>query len=354
MPGDLGTLSSAAQWANCLIRPGQVLLWSGDDQRGAYYAWRLPEAWRGLMTFAWPIPGHEIGLPHKPEVYLASAVIPMGWLSAVSLLQHLHRRLGLESPPVGAGLPRKDEMRRDRPTLVSATTENGGWLSYYLDDFDCPELVPETCWRSLKGVLSPVHAQQRAAYTRAGVKISEEKAHVRELHVERMGAQIDGLSGFLSVPFEKLLETGWFFIWSLRLQAVRPKVMMMILGRLVRCFEFRRPLMSWLNHSWPSSILSSAKPYSARVFTELLNAISMLPLACCDLRTPVNGLVTCSDASTKGGGLCASSGLTEAGENMLAWLDHKGQDPDSVGFRRLGSMMQTHVKTKIRGCGSWL
>ena len=54
---------------------------------------------------------------------------------------------------------------------------------------------------------------------------------------------------------------------------------------------------------------------------ELIEAVSLLCLAVVDLRTPVSGLVTCSDASTSGGGMCASNGLTTDGEALLKQLD---------------------------------
>ena len=60
------------------------------------------------MAVRWPVPSELLGLQGGP-VYVCSAVIPMGWLNAVSLFQHLHRRLGLAPVPVGAGFAEKDE-----------------------------------------------------------------------------------------------------------------------------------------------------------------------------------------------------------------------------------------------------
>ena len=140
MQGDLATLSGSAGWVGAHLSPNQVLLWSGEDQRGAYYAWSLPHAWRKFMVFKWPVPGELVGKPGVSEVYLAAAVIPMGWLNAVGLFQHLHRRLGLAPPPSGAGHCEDQEWRRDRPVPSSAVSEDGGWVQFYLDDFDCPEL----------------------------------------------------------------------------------------------------------------------------------------------------------------------------------------------------------------------
>ena len=155
----------------------------------------------------------------------------------------------MERPPRGAGHDPQHEMRRDRPVPCSATELQGGWVQFYLDDFDCPEIVPKAMAQHLVGTISPIHAKQREAYKRVGVAISKEKAHTRELRVERMGAEIDGQAGWLGVPLAKKLECGYFMLWALQQEKCRQKVLLMILGRLVRAFEFRRPLMSLLNAS---------------------------------------------------------------------------------------------------------
>ena len=51
------------------------------------------------MAFKWPVPGHLVGMPGHKEVFVSSAVIPMGWLNAVGLFQHLHRRRKVPNIP---------------------------------------------------------------------------------------------------------------------------------------------------------------------------------------------------------------------------------------------------------------
>ena len=67
---------------------------------------------------------------------------------------------------------------------------------------------------------------------------------------------------------------------------------------------------------------------------ETLKAAALLPLVCVDFRTPVSRLITCSDASTMGGGMCASAGLTPYGESVLKNLETAGLD--SEAFRPQG------------------
>ncbi|CAE7323141.1 unnamed protein product [Symbiodinium sp. CCMP2456] len=321
MPGDLATLAGSSHWSGIHLLPNEVLLWSGDDQKGAFYAWKLPKAWRKLMAFKMPVPGRLVGCPGTPYVHVASAVIPMGWINAVSLFQHLHRRAGLAAAPVGAGLEPSNEWRRDRPVPRGAVDAGGRWFQYYLDDFDCPEKVARHTWKTMVNTMSPTQAKQRLSYDRIGIGISEKKAHVREPCVVRMGAEVDGVTGLLSAPRIKILETGWLLVWTLSRPVLSARMKMVLLARLTRCFEFRRPLMGLLNKCWPKSMWCRATPLPFDHAFELITAGALLCLAVMDLRTPVSGLVTCSDASTMGGGMCVSAGLTDAGEKLLMKLD---------------------------------
>ena len=47
----LGTLSSSTSWTSIALPSGRVLLWSSDDQKGAFYTFRLPSCWRPFMAF---------------------------------------------------------------------------------------------------------------------------------------------------------------------------------------------------------------------------------------------------------------------------------------------------------------
>ena len=70
MVGDLPTLRGSPQRASAFLRPSHVLLWSGDDQKGMYYAWKLSAAWRPFMTFMWPVPGSLVRCPEVRETYV--------------------------------------------------------------------------------------------------------------------------------------------------------------------------------------------------------------------------------------------------------------------------------------------
>lgn len=95
---------------------------------------------------------------------------------------------------------------------------------------------------------------------------------------------------------------------------------------------FRRPLLGGLNQVWKriESFSSSGNfwkttPDECRL--ELLRFVGLLPLARMDFRQDIDPMVTCSDASTSGGGICRSIGLTSAGD-MVAQGQLRGDIPE--------------------------
>ena len=127
------------------------------------------------------------------------------------------------------------------------------WYQFYLDDFDAPEAVVAAAARRRQGKPSKFQRRMREAYGRTGVAWSHEKQNAGQLVVERMGALVDGQAGRISAPIEKLLHVISFGLWACTRAWVRPKVLLMVLGRFTRCFEFRRPLFGTLNDIWVRS-----------------------------------------------------------------------------------------------------
>ena len=64
-----------------------MLLWSSDDQTRAFHLYGLPKELRGYLAIRKPVPGRLAGRPDTEVIKLAVAVIPMGWVSAVSSFQ---------------------------------------------------------------------------------------------------------------------------------------------------------------------------------------------------------------------------------------------------------------------------
>ncbi|CAK0891073.1 unnamed protein product [Prorocentrum cordatum] len=329
--GEAALLAASTSWTSVVIPEGELLLWSGDDQKGAFFAWRAPPAWHPYMAVGRPLAGKLFGRS-EPVVYVTSAVIAMGWSLAVPVFQHIHRRLCRLAPPLGAGLPPDGEWRKDcaRPLVEAGSGQDAGWWQVYIDDFDAPEIVEEVLARKLVGTPSDLQLQVRASYERASVSFSAEKAHCRQLRVERMGADVDGVSGRLAVPASKALATAGLCLAAVQRRLVPWRVAMAALGKLVRAFEFRRPLFGVLNSVWTLAASSAqGAVLDAEMVEELLMGVMVLPLAASSLRARIDGVVTSSDASEMGGGVCASAGLRE---DVAAAVQVPRTVPDQLGM----------------------
>eukprot|EP00435_Cladocopium_sp_Y103_P007463 s167_g2.t1 len=92
-----------------------------------------------------------------------------------------------------------------------------------------------------------------------------------------------------------------------------------ICGGLVYFSTFRRQLLGSLNQCWAFiESFNSAGRHRLLIPTlvkvEILRFVGLIPLCRLDFRLPLRGQVTCSDASTTGGGMCCSTGLTAMGD----------------------------------------
>ena len=63
------------------------------------------------------------------------------------------------------------------------------------------------------------------------------------------------------------------------------------------------------------------------VLSELVMFLGLLPLAHMDFRAPISGLVTASDASLLGGGVCCADKITALGR-QVALANFRGQAPE--------------------------
>ena len=99
---------------------------------------------------------------------------------------------------------------------------------------------------------------------------------------------------------------------------VSQRQMQVVCGGLVYVSMFRRPLLGGLNaavwrfiESFRPGIVFQQMPAECKL--EICRFVALFPLARMDFRTSMHPQVSCSDASTQGGGVCISEGLTRLG-----------------------------------------
>lgn len=340
MAGDVDTLPSWAGMSPFFLQPSQQLLVSSEDVKCFFYTLAVPRCWVKFLAFNKAVP--DCVLPSNLKghtVYLASQVLPMGFLNSVSLAQHVHRNLVLASGAEDEARevnPPECEHRKDRVIPTSTTT----WR-VYLDNYDLLEKVEATQMVETTGTTAPGVLALRQEYEKWEVPRNEKKSVVRSSKCEVQGATVDGMRG-LAYPRESKIGKYFSLAWSLCAQeGATQKQWQVVCGGLVYFSMFRRPLLGGLNSVWShiesynqDRVRWKVTPTECRL--ELLRFLGLLPLARLDFRLDVCPLVTCSDASTTGGGLCVSRALTPFGK-VVAQGALRGEFPEN----RAGSAIVT-------------
>ena len=312
--GDVSTLPGLSGFSGFLLERNEVALLSSEDIRCFFYLFSIPADWKPFMGFS-----REISEDLKPPdlkgraCVLVSRVLPMGFINSVSIAQHVHRNIVRWSgrsldPPVG----REGELRKDLGMSSSKSL-----YRVYLDNFDQVERCDRRLAEIIKGTPSAQVLQLRHDYQLMGLPRHPKKAVQRQFKAEIQGAMFDGLEGYAMPKAAKVWQYALLGAELLQRKQASLKELQVVCGGFVYIAMFRRPLLGSLNEVWAFMQtfkgMSGVKRIPAQVQSEIARFIMLMPLAQMDFRADLCDQVTCSDASTLGGGICVSEGLTGYG-----------------------------------------
>ncbi|CAK0867015.1 unnamed protein product, partial [Prorocentrum cordatum] len=252
-------------------------------------------SWAPLFAFDWCYDAHQLGLKGSGKRWLASTTLPMGWKSAMGVVQHPHRRL---------------LMRR-------------ALWQVYADDFDMPELFYNQVHLEAGRAAGP-HVFYKATqerYRLEHIPTSSDKAGDREQVAKRLGALIDGHAGIIGPDGDRVARLLGMTQFVLSRSHCRAKVLQVLGGHWTHIFQFRREASSLLVHFWPllrRALQKGSVELCPLVRNELHLCMFVLPLTAFNLRAPIVSTLTASDACEDGGGVCATRGLTPYGVTAVA------------------------------------
>lgn len=177
--------------------------------------------------------------------------------------------------------------------------------------------------------MSPLVSCLREEYQLKKVPRHTKKSVSSQPVAEVQGAVVDGVQGFIFPKPAKVLKYAYLARKLLEAGVATQKQAQVVGGGFVYLAMFRRPLLGSLNHLW--SFINGFEGYPPvirfdiprEVQVELVRFVALIPLACMSLRHSVSQAVSASDASTSGGGVTVSCGVTPAGA-MAAQLPVRG------------------------------
>eukprot|EP00438_Fugacium_kawagutii_P022919 Skav229978 [mRNA] locus=scaffold372:377191:382604:+ [translate_table: standard] len=319
LEGDVRTLSGAAGFQKLLIEEGNQVLVSGDDLTAAFYLFRLPKGWAQYMALRKPVKKSLFKEGAEGTTMVGVCVLPMGWNSAVAIMQHAHRQLALRSElRHGAALWSRAEIRRD--SVFPDLDESPAW-TIYLDDTTVLEKVADEVAQEIAAQPAEEQERMRAVYAWWGIPTNKAKTLERVRSCERLGAVLDGEKGVLRASTKRSLDLIGLggFIRSDR--KATKKTLQIYAGKAVHILQFRRPLFSVLDHLFKTITRGQERPVlSTGTCNEMILLESLLPVAQCNLRARLDPVVTASDACETGGGACFASRLSRLGEEELRKL----------------------------------
>lgn len=335
LAAEVGTLPSITQMGALYIHDNDVLVTSSEDLRCFFYLFKVPQAWCRFMGF-----GREVPLSLRPQGgegkrwYLAGTVLPMGYLNSVGVAQHIHRGVITRALGSLSGLGKSaQEIRRDR---VFSACPN--LFRVYLDNFDQVQKLDKATAFLVSGSTSQLVEQIREYY--ASSKLPR---HPKKSVQQAQGAWVDGELGTITAKPSKVSKYIKLALEIVGRGTASQKELQVVGGGFVYIAMFRRPLLSSLNQIWRAIVEDAPKSPHARialrkeVLIELVRFIGLCPLSFINMRGTFDEVVTASDASTTGGGICKSKGLTPYGQAAsLSWI--RGEIPEEVELTQLLSI----------------
>ena len=318
--GCVQELPSVTQYLSLILEDGEQLSLCQSDMTSAFYLFSLPPQWSRFLAFNLMADGAEIGKTAGIQYCLSCGVLPMGWSSAVPVMQEISQNLLLRG-----GLPLDQRVDRTRPlpnwlteVLEGSRSTSRAWYHVYLDNFFAGERVRQG---EEGDDAAELHRKAETCWNDAGVLSSEKKRISKAREVQELGAEIDGIGGLLGVSAERLVRLIQSTAFILSKAQVPKKWLQVVSGRWVHVLQFRRAGMSSLHLVWR---WISGKKLGVKGQLAARRELLMLCLGSCLLHThlgaAMSGTCTASDASGKGGAVGKATELSDEGKEFCAAL----------------------------------
>ena len=324
--GDESTLPYVGQVLLLNVPREHEVLIDSEDMESAFNLFLMPEGFRGLFCYEKQVPGTCVGLESSELTWVSLRTVPMGWLSAVGIVQAAIRHLAF----VEAGLPLEAEVRKDKPL-----PEKEQFL-LYLDSVDQLRVVSKRMAALSKGEPSEDHVKFEAACKAHGLPRNSSKRLAGALHGSLQGGELLSEEGIFTLQVAK---TRLYVAMAMALVAMprwTNQHVSGVLGRLVFACAFRRPLLSVLQDAFRHhSKQEKEKGPTNAAYDEILSFVGLLPLAYTNIRASIPQWIHATDASPTGAGSCSSNQFKdhvrgEVVEKGICTTCRKEMDPEDV------------------------
>ncbi len=293
--GDEDTLPYVGQVSLLHIPEEQEILIDSEDMQSAFNLFAMPIGWRGMFCYEKKVRGRCLGLDTDDLCFVSLRTVPMGWISAVGVVQAAIRTLAFDM----AKIPLDKEVQKWK------TLPEGDRYLLYLDSVDQLRPVSKAMARIVSGEASEEHQRFEEACHKMGLPRNESKRLAGALEGTLQGGELRSKEGIFSLQLTKLRQDVGMALVLASLRRWPRRETSGVIGRMVFAGAFRRPLLASLSqvflHYQEHQV--AAEP-SEGAYDEMVALIGLLPLAFTNLRARICETIHATDASPTGGGSC--------------------------------------------------
>ena len=152
LPGEQDSLPYIGQLTALRLSESQELYLESEDFQSAFNLFRVPKEWSPYFAYSKKVDGRAFGRPDLGQVRPALQVIPMGWKSAVTLVQAAVRNIVYDR----VGVSRSTAVQKNLPI------PEGNFLSVvYLDNYDEIQILERVHSELVKEEANPTETHRR-------------------------------------------------------------------------------------------------------------------------------------------------------------------------------------------------
>eukprot|EP00438_Fugacium_kawagutii_P016090 Skav230956 [mRNA] locus=scaffold3010:254098:259942:- [translate_table: standard] len=300
LPGAQDSLPYIGQLTGIILKEEDEIWLDSEDFTSAFNLFSVPDSWLPHFAFEKKVDASAFGGQRGIEVRPALSVIPMGWKSAVTLVQAAVRKIvfGMCKVPVETSVQKDQPLPSTRHLTV-----------VYLDNFDELRRMRAFGEECDNPVPSEAHKKFIEVCDSLGLARNEGKQLVMALTGGIQGGELDGRTGVLRLAPDKLRNFIAISLGMMMSEQWKEFHIRHWVGKAAFVAAFKRPLFSILESLFPA-ITRSLEQNIAPGAKEMDEVITFLVLAIqaeSDLRAQVLREVSCSDASPTGGGSAVAS-----------------------------------------------
>ena len=308
LPGEQDSLPYVGQLTGIVLEEEDDLYLYSEDFTSAFNLFAVPPAWSVHFAFSKKVKASAFGGDERLMVRPALSVIPMGWKSAVTLVQAAVRHIVFDR----CQIPRQTSLEKNQP--IPPLEKGGTMMVVYLDNFD--EIK---CYHQLsRGEQSGQSENQRrfnAVCDELNLERNVGKQLIGSFVGSLQGGELDGKTGTFRMAPEKLRAFVGISLAMLSADSWKEFHLRHWVGKAAFAAAFRRPLFSILQEVFELIQEAQGRDVMPTKDTkdEVLLMMILSILGETDLRARVSNVISCTHASPTGGGAAVATKFKDRG-----------------------------------------